>query len=174
MTAEPTPRDGTIGGIPGGTPEMPDPRSSRATQAGVALQIQTGTALALAGYCVEWQPATRQSDGIAADAKPDMRLGGNIADVTAPPSSNPDQIRKRLSGKVADRQAYRLVLNLARTSATRQEIEAVLSRRPITGLKELFIVEQDGSIHRIFPKPERIALGTLVPTSAPLGQTDVG
>ena len=173
MTAEPTPCDGTIGGTPTGTPETPGPRSNRATQAGVALQIQTGTALALAGYRVEWQPATRQSDNVAADAKPDMRLGGNIADVTAPPSSNPDQIRKRLSSKVADRQAYCLVLNLARTSVTRQEIEAVLTRRPIAGLKELFIVEQDGSIHRIFPQPERIASGALVPPAAITGQNDV-
>ena len=174
MTAQPTPRDGTMGGTPTGTPETPDPRSSQATQAGVTLQIQTGTALAQAGYRIEWQPAVLDSDGVAADAKPDMRLGGNIADVTAPPSPNPDQIRKRLSSKVADRQAYCLVLNSARTSVTRQEVEAVLTRKPIDGLKELLIVEQDGSIHRIFPQPERIASGALVPSSAPLGQADVG
>ncbi len=169
MTAPPTPRDGVIGGEPAGTPEAPHPRSSRITQAGIEIQIQTGKALAAAGYRVEWRPEVIESDGIADDAKPDIRLGGNIADVTAPPSPNPDQIRKRLSEKVADRQAYRLVLSLARTTATRQDIEAVFRRKPVTGLQELFIMEQDGSIYRIFPEPERITAGTLVPPSASPG-----
>ncbi len=87
---------------------------------------------------------------------PDMRLGSNIADVVAPISSNPEQVRKAVSDKVSGRQAYHVVLNLGRTGVTREQIEALLQRKPITGLRELFIIEKNGAIVRVLPEPEQI------------------
>ncbi len=81
------------------------------------------------------------------------------------PKRNPDSVRTEralegvrdaLSNKIKDRQAYRLVLNLGRTSVRREQVEALLQRKPVVGLQELFIIEKNGAIFRAFPDPEQI------------------
>ena len=91
------------------------------------------------------------------DPDPDARLGDNIADVVAPYSKDVEQVRKAVRRKVEDGQAFHIALSLARTRVTRQKVEAILRRKPIQGLRELFIMEQDGAIYRAFPEPSLIA-----------------
>ena len=173
--AAPTPRDGVAGGKPVGAPEPSDPRAKQDKQDAITLQTESETAMAAAGYRVERRPIVRSEERltpeqegnlrpgeldpqgrIGPDKNPDSRLGNNLADMVAPMSSNPDQVRKALSRKVEKRQAYRLVLNLGRTGVTREQVEALLRRKPITGLQELFIIDRNGAICRTLPEPEQI------------------
>ena len=101
MTA-PTPRDGVIGGTPTGIPEAVNPSADQNNQDGIRIQIASGDAMAAAGYQVQWQPTVRPEDDLDPTKNPDMRLGGengNIADVVAPISPSPDQVRKAVSSK---------------------------------------------------------------------------
>ncbi len=95
-----------------------------------------------------------------------MRLGDSIADVTAPWSASVDQVRKAVARKVAERQAYRVLLDLIRTPVTRQDLEQLLAKRPIEGLQELFIREQGGTIYRVLPDPALIAAAPRPPPLA--------
>lgn len=169
MNGWPTPRDGITGGKPAGTPEAPDPRDTRDKQESIRLQLEFGKAMAAAGYRVEWieQPSQlRPGDDIDGAKKPEMRLGDSIADVTAPWSASMDQVRKAVARKVAERQAYRVLLDLIRTPVTRQNLEQLLARRPIEGLQELFIREQGGAIYRVLPDPALIAAAPRPPPLA--------
>ncbi len=163
--AAPAPRDGVVGGMPAGTPEVPNPRANQAKQDGIRFQNASGNALATAGYRVQWQPEVRPEDNIASGKDPDMRLGDNIADVVAPTSSDPDQVRKALSRKVSSGQAYHAVLNLSRTDVTLDEVETLLQRKPIAGLQELIVIEKNGAISRVLPDPEQIT--PMSPSSMP-------
>lgn len=98
-----------------------------------------------------------------------MRLGDHLADVTAPMSDNVGQVRKLVSRKVQERQAFRIMVDLVRTQVTREQLAALLARKPIEGLQELFVREQDGAIHRVLPDPELIAAPPRVflPSAAP-------
>lgn len=159
VMAAPTPRDGVVGGVPTGTPEAARPGDERGKQEGIRIQVASGNAMAAGGYQVQWHPEIRPEDGIAEGKDPDLRLGGvngNIADVVAPQSPNPSQVRRAISEKVGEQQAYHIILNLERTNVTREQMEALLQRRPIEGLRELFIIEKNGAISRLLPSPEQI------------------
>jgi len=173
--AQPTPRDGVIGGKPVGERESIKPSMHRDMQEGIRLQAASEEAMAAAGYRVERGPMVRLDERLTKEEEialgpkgldplgrvgpkknPDDRIGGNLADMVAPMTPKLEGVRDALSDKIKDRQAYRLVLNLSRTSVTREQIEALLQRKPIEGLQELFIIEKNGAIFRAFPDPEQI------------------
>ena len=173
---QPTPRDGVIGGKPVGEPELITRGMRQDQQNGLKFQAASEDAMAAAGYSVvrpadvrrEERLTQQESDKLApgeldplgrigAKTNPDARIGGFLSDMVAPISPKVDGVRDVLSNKVRRRQAYRLVLNLGRTSVTREEIEALLRRRPISGLQELFIIEKDGAISRVYPQAEQIS-----------------
>ena len=85
-----------------------------------------------------------------------MRLGDNLADVVSPRSPDPEQVRTAVKRKPENGQAYHVVLNLGRTDVTREQVEALLKRKPVTGLRELIVIEKDGAISRMLPDPEQI------------------
>ena len=178
-----TPRSGAIGGRPVGQSKAVDPRAHRDTQEGLRLEARSEDIMAAAGYNVERRPVLQPGERvepwlemllspdtldpgcrIGSKQNPDDRIGGNIFDMVAPKSSNPDQVRRALERKIEKRQAYRLVLNLGRTEVTRGQVEALLRRKPVEGLQELFIIEKDTeALFRVLPSPEQI-------TSAPQGR----
>lgn len=168
---QPTPRDGMIGGKPEPIPT----HASKGEQEGIRLETESEDAMAAAGYHVERRPAVRPDERltleeertlgrkgldplgrVGSDKNPDDRMGGNLTDMVAPASPDLDQVRKALSRKVRSRQAYRLVLDLGRTGVVREQVEALLRRNPGAGLQELFIIERDRAISRVFPDPEQI------------------
>jgi hypothetical protein len=61
-----------------------------------------------------------------------------------------DNIRVKLSEKVADDQADRLILNMDDTPASMEDIAGMLRRKPIAGLKEILVVK-DGKIIPFYP-----------------------
>jgi len=56
----------------------------------------------------------------------------------------------KLSEKVSDDQADRLILNMDDTPAAMDDVAAMLRRKPIGGLKELLVVK-DGKVIPLFP-----------------------
>ena len=106
---------------------------------------ESADALARHGYDVEQNPPPRTNG-----KEPDYRIEGEYFDNYAPETGNLDNIRTRLSKKVADEQADRLVLNLDDTPRSVEEIADMLSRKPIAGLQQLLVVK-DGSVIPLFP-----------------------
>ena len=137
---QPTPQDGVAGGKPTGVPEVSDLSANQTTRDGIRIQVETGNAMAAAKYRVEWQPQVYPGDNIGPGKKPDMRLGNNIADVVAPKSSDVNQVRKAVSRKIKERQAYHIALNISRTDVTREQVESLLQQKPIDGLRELLVI----------------------------------
>jgi hypothetical protein len=101
--------------------------------------------LAQHGYDVEQNPPTN-----ALGKNPDYRIEGDYFDCYAPDTDRLDNIRTRLSEKVADGQAERLVLNMDDTPRSMDDVADLLRRKPIADLKELLVIK-DGKVARLFP-----------------------
>ena len=149
---------------PKGTPEpgatrpsrTPDPRRqprghrteahpTRVTDRAKRRENESADTLARRGYDLEQNPPPKPNG-----KEPDYRIEGEYFDCYAPNSGNVDQIRKKLSRKISEEQAERLVLNLDDTPCTMDEVADVLRRRPIAGLKEVIVVE-DGQVIPFYP-----------------------
>ncbi|NJC66982.1 hypothetical protein HC028_21100 [Planosporangium flavigriseum] len=101
--------------------------------------------LAEHGYDVEQNPP-RNPNG----KDPDYKIEGEYFDCYAPQTKNLDNIRDEVSGKVKEGQADRIVLNLDDCPRSAEEIAGILERKPVTGLKEILVVE-DGQVSRLYP-----------------------
>lgn len=147
----PTPRDSVAGGVPTGKPEAA-PRAHRIMQSALLRQDNAAHILARNGYRVERQPKVIESDRLKPSAAPDFRVGPNIFDAYCPTTANLENIRDTLSDKAGDGQeagngqAYRIVLNLQGSSATPDDIIALLKRKPVEHLQELLIIDHNGNI----------------------------
>ncbi|WP_052720695.1 hypothetical protein [Actinoplanes rectilineatus] len=155
-----TPAGTSGGGTAFTPPSMPPgpgrrPRGDRTeahptkdTHRGLRRENESADVLVQHGYDVEQNPPTK-----ANGTNPDYRIEGEYFDCYAPTSGNADKIRNKLSEKVSEGQASRLVLNLTDTSRTMEEVAAVLRRKPITGLEEILVVK-DGRVTRFYPFTE--------------------
>lgn len=147
----PTPRDGIVGGVPTGEAEAA-PRAHHIMQGAILRQDNAAHILARNGYRVERQPKIAESDRLRPGAAPDFRVGPNIFDAYCPTTANLENIRDTLSDKVGDGQeagngqAYRIILNLQGSSAIPDDIIALLKRKPVEHLQELFIIDHNGNI----------------------------
>jgi uncharacterized protein YukE len=106
---------------------------------------ESADVLAQHGYDVEQNPPTN-----ALGKNPDYRIEGDYFDCYAPDTDRLDNIRTRLSEKVADGQAERLVLNMDDTPRSMDDVADLLRRKPIADLKELLVIK-DGKVARLFP-----------------------
>ena len=97
------------------------------------------------GYDIEQNPPTRENG-----KNPDYKIEGEYFDCYAPVTANAEKIRNRLSSKVHDEQADRLVLCIDDTPRSMDEVAAVLRRKPIADLKEILVV-QDGEVIPFYP-----------------------
>ncbi|UQU64319.1 hypothetical protein COUCH_36080 [Couchioplanes caeruleus] len=101
--------------------------------------------LAQHGYDVEQNPPSN-----TLGKNPDYRIEGEYFDCYAPDTGRIDNIRTRLSEKVADGQAQRLVMYMDDTPRSMDEVADMLRRKPIADLKELLVIK-DGKVTRLFP-----------------------
>jgi hypothetical protein len=92
---------------------------------------ESAEVLAQHGYDVEQNPPTNPHG-----KNPDYRIEGEYFDCYAPDTDRVDNIRTKLSQKVASRQAERLVLNMDDTTVSMEELADMLRRKPIANLKE--------------------------------------
>jgi len=94
--------------------------------------------LAQAGYDVE-QLANSGKKG----ANPDLRINGELADVFSPITNSPISVLKTITGKV-ETQASNIVVNLADSPLTFDQIESALRSNPVEGLKKLYLMKGGG------------------------------
>lgn len=136
---------------PSSPPTVVDPRSPALTQANIRSENEVATTLARSGYEIEQNPPTKPNG-----KNPDYRIEGHHWDCYTVRVDNVEQVRTRIKRKVNPKdgkvQAHRIVLNLdsgatgKSTSITRGEIEQLLQRKPVTGLKEVKVIK-DGQVH---------------------------
>jgi hypothetical protein len=129
----------------GGTPEPVDPRANKTKQADVARQNESADTLAREGYDI-----SHSNDRLPNGKQPDYKINGQYADHYNPRSNNVDQVRKKISQKVGDGQADRLVVRLDDTTLTTREVTSALQRKPVEGLKEVILIE-DGRVTSYVP-----------------------
>ena len=106
---------------------------------------ESAEALSQNGYDVEQNPPPK-----ANGKEPDYKIEGEYFDCYSPETGNLDNIRVKLSEKVADDQADRLILNMDDTPASMDDIAAMLRRKPIADLKEILVVK-DGNVIPFYP-----------------------
>jgi Contact-dependent growth inhibition CdiA C-terminal domain len=111
---------------------------------------ESADALSRHGYDVQQNPAPRWNG-----KKPDYKIEGRYFDSLAPDSKNIDQVRSGISRKVRDRdsgllQVDRIVLDLQDSPFSSTDVQDILARKPIKGLREVIVIE--GGIPRwLFP-----------------------
>ncbi|MEU8815378.1 hypothetical protein [Actinoplanes sp. NPDC048796] len=138
---------------PSGKPDPGRRPTGRRTEAhptrkkdrGLRRENESADILAQHGYDVEQNPPPKLNG-----KEPDYRIEGEYFDNYAPETSNLDNIRTRLSYKVSEDQADRLVLNMDDTSATLDQVADMLRRKPIVDLKQVLVVK-DGKVIPFFP-----------------------
>ncbi|MFF7182963.1 RHS repeat-associated core domain-containing protein [Streptomyces sp. NPDC008121] len=106
--------------------------------------------LAIAGFDIMQNPPA-----LASGAKPDYLIGGKYADCYTP-FGKLKMIYNTIDDKVT-RQAKRIVLNLAETTVTKEEVMKEIQEFPIETLEEIIVLDAappDGglqNIYRIYP-----------------------
>jgi uncharacterized protein YukE len=128
---------------PGGkrTDAHPTKKKDRALR----RENESADTLAQHGYDVEQNPPPKPNG-----KNPDYKIEGEYFDNYAPETDNLENIRTKLSKKVADDQADRLVLNMDDSPASMEDIANMLRRKPIADLKQILVVK-DGKVIPFFP-----------------------
>jgi hypothetical protein len=80
-----------------------------------------------------------------------INIEGSYFDCFAPLSKNAEQIRRGIKEKVYEEQAQRIVLNFSRSDASVSDVQAILKRKPLSGLKEVIGIMKDGTVVTLFP-----------------------
>lgn len=111
---------------------------------------ESADALSRHGYDVEQNPKPRWNG-----KEPDYKIEGRYFDNYAPNTKDIDNVRDEISKKVRDRktgflQADRIVLDLQDSPHSLADVQAVLGRKPIRGLREVIVIE-DGVPRQLFP-----------------------
>ncbi|WP_406444078.1 hypothetical protein OHB14_34630 [Streptomyces sp. NBC_01613] len=112
---------------------------------GLQRENEAADQLAKAGYDVEQNPE------VPGPKEPDYRVEGKIFDGYSPTTGNDDAVFKEIKKKVREKQADRIVLNLADSPVDTAALRARLARRPIEDLKEVLIVDKSGNIIPFYP-----------------------
>ena len=101
--------------------------------------------LANKGYKVEQNPGTLPNG-----RNPDYKIEGEYVDCYAPKTDNIGKIRNKISKKVKNEQADRIVVNLDDCKFEPKDITDVLKRKPKDGLNEVIGIK-NGEVTQIFP-----------------------
>lgn len=126
-----------------GTPETA-PRAPKRKQEDLARQNDSADMLAKEGYDVEHNQEVKPNGKV-----PDYKVNGEYVDHFNARSSNPDSVRNTISDKVPA-QADRLAVRLDDTTLSAEDVQGVLERKPVTGLKEVIFIK-DGVVTSYVP-----------------------
>ncbi|MDG4764053.1 hypothetical protein O7632_08030 [Solwaraspora sp. WMMD406] len=122
-----------------GTPRPPTGERAgartRKPQRGHHRENDSAALLAAYGYQIEQNPKGRENG-----KHPDYLVEGRYFDCYAPTTANPDEIRNKISDKVRNGQAERIILNLDECPVTIAEIQDRLRSKPVNGLQEVIAV----------------------------------
>ena len=144
---------GPRGTTPSGSPDpehtprgkRTDAHPTKPTSRGRRRENESADFLARSGFDVEQNPPGKPNG-----KNPDYKIEGEYFDCYAPSSPSLDQIRGKLSEKVSEGQADRIVLNLSDCPRSLAEIEGILRRKPVAGLQEILVI-QDDELIRFYP-----------------------
>lgn len=134
-----------LGSKPRGTKTRINPQSSKETQRGDRRENESADILADKGYDVEQNPAPLPNG-----RKPDYKIEGEVFDAYSPSGSNIETVRQKISEKIQKGQTERIVLNLEDSNVNINQLEALLKRKPINGLREIIVIK-NGQIIPFFP-----------------------
>ncbi|WP_261239971.1 MULTISPECIES: hemagglutinin repeat-containing protein [unclassified Pseudomonas] len=118
-----------------GEPELPPKNANADMIRSIERQNEAAKSLARAGYNVE-QLANTGKKG----ANPDLRINGELADVASPRTGSVGSVLMTINDKVR-KQASSVVINLADSPLTINQLGDALSVRPVEGLKNLYIMK---------------------------------
>lgn len=131
---------GAVGSKPRGSPTALE--GSTRTKNSLRKENESAEQLAARGFDVEQNPT------LPGGKKPDYLIEGQVFDCYTPHEADVDGVRKSISGKVRGKQADRIVVNLDLSPLTPADIEGVLTRKPVTDLKEVIILK-DGEMNQL-------------------------
>nr|WP_280491847.1 helix-turn-helix domain-containing protein [Nocardia asiatica] len=148
-------RDPDPGAVPSGSKAVVavpgvghEPAGFRQEQRGLRRQNEAAVVLARAGFQVEQHP---EEPG---KRLPDFRIEGRIFDCYAPATGKVSNICFEIRRKVyVKRQAERIVVNLADSTADPVELSLALRRHPIPNLREILAIDRHGTVLRLLPGP---------------------
>lgn len=118
-----------------GEPELPPKNASPDMVRSIERQNEAAKSLARGGYDVE-QLANTGKKG----ANPDLRINGELADVASPRTGSVGSVLMTVNDKVK-KQASSVVINLADSPLTINQVGNALSLKPVEGLKKLYIMK---------------------------------
>jgi|GEM_PF-4267850 len=155
----PTRPTGIFSGKPEGPRTTMKPNDDVGNKRGLRRENESADRLAGAGYRVYQNPKDtglltprmQKKLGLDATKKPDYLIEGRVFDNYAPTANQARGFWEGIVAKVGERQAHRIVLNLADTQVSYREIRQYLQANPIPGLKEMIVVEPSGIIRQYLP-----------------------
>ena len=138
-----TDSEAAISGLPKigslkGEAEVPPPNAPPDMVRSIQRQNEAAKEFAKAGYDVEQLP----NQGSKGEARPDLRINGELADVYSPTTTSAISVLKTVAYKV-QKQADNIVLNLADSPLSIEAIEQALKVNPVDKLKRLFVMKGD-------------------------------
>jgi filamentous hemagglutinin len=126
---------GELTGTPTRIPAAADASEIRS----LTRENQSAEILANGGFKVEQNPT------VTGPKNPDYRINGEVFDNYAPASSSVRNIASNIEEKVIAGQTNNVVVNLADSSTTLAALQAQLTNYPVSGLKQVIIIDKSGS-----------------------------
>jgi len=111
-----------------------------ATVRSLTRENESAATLANNGYNVQQNPPT-----LSNGKNPDYIINGQVFDNYAPSTGNVRNVADRIGEKVADGQANNVVVNLTDSSITPSALKNQLMNHPISGLKQVIIIDKTGA-----------------------------
>ena len=125
--------------LPNGNPKKTHPTSR--DDRGHRRENEAAVVLARHGFDVIQAPGRKVNN-----KDPDFLINGRPWDCYSPTSSKVDRIRNNINTKVKSQQASRIILELSDSTVTTGELHDRLRTKPISGLDEIKIVDDDSVI----------------------------
>jgi len=120
-----------------GEPEVPKKNGQPDYIRSIERQNEAARKLAQAGYDVEQLPEIQRNG-----SNPDLKINGELADVYSPITSSPISVLKTVAGKVL-KQAPNVVVYLADSPISLDDLSQALAANPVSGLKKLYIMKNN-------------------------------
>jgi filamentous hemagglutinin len=120
-----------------GEPEVPKKNGQPDYIRSIERQNEAARKLAQAGYDVEQLPEIQRNG-----SNPDLKINGELADVYSPITNSPISVLKTVAGKVL-KQAPNVVVYLADSPISLDDLSQALAANPVSGLKKLYIMKNN-------------------------------
>ncbi|MEU5692460.1 hypothetical protein [Actinosynnema sp. NPDC020468] len=130
---------------PGGKRTQIGKKNDEATKRSLQRENDSADLLAQKGYDVEQNPK------VPGDKNPDYKIEGEVFDNYAPSTGRVENIADVIEGKVSSGQADRIVLNTSDSPVDLGALRQHLTDSPITGLKEVIVIDKAGNVVHFYP-----------------------